>query len=153
MSKLEEKILILFSALHWIQPIIIWPITMQPNNMQPNTQFLILQKKYQINLAQTQFSGPGRFRPGPFNHRFPFPGSRPKNLGLGRESAAPSRPPPARSAPSAREPLDLIQRPAFLPRPYKNGARSPGPQTLDHLFSSSLSSPDSGSGERRWRGD
>jgi len=61
-------------------------------------------------------------------------------MGLGRESAAPSRPPPARSAPSAREPLDLIQRPAFLPRPYKNGARSPGPQTLDHLLSPSLSS-------------
>ena len=49
---------------------------MQPNNMQPNTQFLILQKKYQINLAQTQFVQidsllTGSFHELPSNRRQP----------------------------------------------------------------------------------
>ena len=75
---------------------------MQPNTMQPNTQFLILQKKYQINLAQTQFSGPGRFRPDPFNHRLHLPGLQaqktwawagkaPRPAGLRRPDRRPAR--------------------------------------------------------------
>ena len=68
--------------------------------MQPNTQFLILQKKYQINLAQTQFSGPGRFRPGPFNHRLPLPGLQAQKPGPGPGKWPP---PPACYGPSGAQ--------------------------------------------------
>ena len=42
--------------------------------MQPNTQILIVQKKYQINLAHPSFFGPSLFRPGPFGRTASSPG-------------------------------------------------------------------------------
>ena len=78
-------------------------------------------------MAQTVF-GPARS-----SAALPFPGSRPKNLGLGRETAAPFRPPPARSVRATRAPSDEIRRSTpRAPRLKRPLGRDP-PRTLAHF--------------------
>ena len=79
-------------------------------------------------MAQTVF-GPARS-----SAALPFPGSRPKNLGLGRETAAPFRPPPARSVRATRAPSDEIRRSTpRAPRLKRPLGRDP-PRTLVHFL-------------------
>ena len=94
-------------------------------------------------MAQTVFD------PARLSAATPFPGPRPKNLGLGRETASPRRPPPARSGRGTRTPSDLIRRSTpRAPRLKRPLGRDP-PRTLVHFLPPLLSLLHPGPSERR----
>ena len=87
----------------------------------------------------TSFRAQAVFGPARLSAALPFPGSRPKNLGLGRETAAPFRPPPARSVRATRAPSDEIRRSTpRAPRLRRPLGRDP-PRTLVHFLPPLLS--------------
>ena len=63
-----------------------------------------------------------------------LPGSRPKNLGLGRESGLPLWPVWPVGRAGRRAPLDTIQRLAARPTGSKPPAGRPPPRTLTHFL-------------------
>ena len=111
--------------------------------------FLNFPEKYQINSAQTSFSSPGRFWPGPLNGTaFPpgpqahKPGPGPGIYCAGRPPAGPLRPRDARAV--GWNPTAVVAS-----TPHKTAVRPRPPQTLGHSLPPSLylSSPRGGSSE------
>ena len=136
--------------------------------MQPNTQILIVQKKYQINLAHPSFFGPSLFRPGPFGRTTSSPGLQAQKPGPGPGKWSPLTGPfgpwdgrPLRAAgcdPTAPVPPGPIKKKGQRPGTPKNPSSFfPSPSLSSPpaaVQASGRSEPNSGGAERQrpwWR--